>query len=299
MFCRQNPQCEGHYKHRILFNAKALSHRRIPFNVRKEGDKYVISGGTARGIDIGDEFTLYRKLDSTQKSSPLGTFVVSAAGPFESTIKPLRIVRFKDFESALALQTRVGTQQDLRVYIPENKTLTKLFNPLDKEFLPPDRPRILRVGKEEAELGIEMNNQRVVFEVLDKHVTKFGLRRIPFSIKADMGALSYILDSAARFHWHLRRTDRDESIKLSDHVQLELREVVKREANLDDLTWVVEPVGNNLVHDGVINVVEDPKTMYGIKIQNDSALPLYAALFYFNVNDLSIGGYLLFGVDLN
>jgi hypothetical protein len=248
-----------------------------------------MDAGTARGIDVGDEFTLYRDPDTSRKSPPLGIFVVREAHPFHSTMAPLAgASRFKLHRPAFALQTKAGTKQDLRVYAAKRKKLMCTFEALVREMqrARPDRPRILRVEKENAELSIDLDGREVVFDILDENVTVFNLRRIPFSVKPDVSILHSILDAAAHFHWHLRRTDIH---NFQNKIRLEFTEVKQVEGKYDeDLNPVIEPVGNNLNQNGVIHLVASPRDMYGIKIFNDSSVSLYAALFYFDNSNLSI-----------
>jgi hypothetical protein len=54
------------------------------------------------------------------------------------------------------------------------------------------------------------------------------------------------------------------------------------------MTREIQPYGPDLNIDGVIDFIVDEKAMYGIRIVNDTAEPLYPYLFYFDNTDFSI-----------
>ncbi|KDQ61082.1 hypothetical protein JAAARDRAFT_67479 [Jaapia argillacea MUCL 33604] len=286
----QNPQCEGFYRNRVLFDAKAQSQGKVLFKVEYDGNEYVMESGTARGIDIGDEFTLYKDPEPSKSSSSLAIFVVTTVYPMRSVLTPVSVPpRFRLNHPAFALQTKAGAKHDLRIYVAKHKKLTTLFKVLVPQMqrTRPDRPRIMQVGKGDAEMGIDIQGKEVVFDILDERLTKFNLHRIPFSAPLDSSILHPILDAAAHFHWHLRRTD--EGHNLRGKVRLVFTEVKKVDGLLtEDLHPVTQGIGENLNVDGVINLVSSRDRMYGIKIVNDSSIPLYAALFYFDNSDFSI-----------
>ena len=275
------------------------------FKVQKHGENYVMDAGTASGVEVGDEFTLYKEPDPSQKSSLLGIFVVREFRMSRVTLVPLcGASRFQFHMSAFALQTKSGTRHDLRVYAANRKRLASPLEALVREMhhVRPDRPRILRVEKELAGLGVDLDGRMVVFDILDESVTAFNVRRIPYSIKPDVSVLRRILYAAAHFYWYLHVHPVEDQFCIQNKVQLELNEVKQVEGKYDDdLKPVMEQSGDNLNHNGVINLVADPQDMYGITILNNSSTSLYMALFYFDISNLSISTYptcLIQSIDL-
>lgn len=51
------------------------------------------------------------------------------------------------------------------------------------------------------------------------------------------------------------------------------------------------PSGANLLRNGVVNVIADTETVYGIKMTNAMTVPLHVWAFYFDCSDLSICEY--------
>ena len=253
-----------------------------------------MDAGTARGIDVGDEFTLYKEPEPSQKSSLLGIFVVREVHASRSAITPLCTAsRFQFHRPAFAIQTKAGTKQDLRVYAAKRKRLASPFEALAREMhhARPDHPRILRVEKEQAELGVDFDGRKVVFDILDQRVTAFDVRRIPYSVQPDVSKIRPILYAAAHLHWYLRPID--DHIDMQNKVQLAFTKVKQVEGKYDDdLKPVMEQSGDNLNRNGIINLIADPRDMYGIQIFNNSSASLYVALFYFDYSNLSISAYL-------
>jgi hypothetical protein len=307
---RQNPQCEGFNRGRALFDAKAQSHGRVLYKVEKEGDNYVIGAGAVRGINVGDQFTLYDQPEPSQTSSPLDIFLVREAHPFHSTIVPLGASQLTLPTPVFALQTKAGDIHDLPVYVVEHGELVPVFQTLVQKMydVRPDCPRMVLVEKDKAAVIIDLDDdKKVVFDiqlpdkrVLDERVltelivaASGNWQHISFSVELDISKLHPILDAATHFHWHLCRTAQDHI--LQNKVRF-LFTQVKHEGNYDeDLHPVIEPIGDNLNRNGMISLITgaESKGMYGIKIINDTARPLYMALFYFDMNDFSISTCLL------
>jgi hypothetical protein len=261
-----------------------------------------MAAGTALGIDVRDEVTLYDMPEPSPTSSPLGIFVVREAHPSRSTITPLfDPSSFELHKPAFALKTKAGSVHYLPVHIAEQSELGHVFEELVRNMhhVRPDGPGILLVEKEKAMLAIVLDHKKIMFDirvlderVLDEFVAAFGnWQRIPFSSELDLSKLHPILDTAAHFHWHLSRTNKHHI--LQNKIRFEFTEVEEVEGEYeDDLNVMMKPIRDNLNQNGIINLVSGVQ-QYGIKIINHSAATLYGALFYFNMNDLSIGTCLL------
>jgi hypothetical protein len=132
-------------------------------------------------------------------------------------------------------------------------------------------------SKVEAELDIALEDGQVVFNILDPRVTNFGLTRIPFHISPKADDVYPVIRAAARYLWHLR-TNKNPAFQ--NKVRIEFKQLM--------VTREIQPYGPDLNIDGVIDFIVDEKAMYGIRIVNDTAEPLYPYLFYFDNTDLSI-----------
>jgi hypothetical protein len=241
-----------------------------------------MDAGSAQGITDGAEFTVYMDRDSLPETPPLGKLVVLETCAF-STILDVNsdATRFPLAESAFALQTKVGTEEDLRLHIVIDEKLVDVFKALVQEMqiTGPERRRILLAEKDNAELDIALENGHVVFNILDPLVTKFGLTRMPFSVSPQAKEVCPVIRAAAHYRWHLRRTNKTSIFQ--NKVRIEFKR----------LTQYREPDGPDLNADGVIDLVVDENAIYGLRIINDTTRPLYPSLFYFDNSDFSISEY--------
>ena len=291
-FFRQNPQCEGANKGRILFNAKAPSASRVCYIVRKQCGKYVLDAGAAHGITNGAEFAVYANQESLVKTYPLGILVVEEARPFAATMclphgaPPLTLSGM-----GYALQIKVGEEEELRLHGELDDKLSPVFEELARDFLRTgaNHKRISLVEKSKAELDIALEGGLVVFNILNTQVTQFGLNRLPFQVEPTYTDIYPVIWSAVHYHWHLRRNNKTKP--LQNYVQLEFKKLEECWEFDDDFNPIMEPVGENLNVAGVVDIVVDTDDMYGIKIINHSALDLYPCLFFFDNSDLSISEY--------
>lgn len=291
-FFRQNPQCEGVNQARILFNAKAPSTGRVFYGVHKEGDQYVLDAGAAHGINRGAEFAVYSDRLSSPKTSPLGNLAVKEVGPFTADMRlPDNASAFVLVDMGYAIQTRTGEEEDLRLHIAPNDTLAPIFEALGQDMLLTDsnRRRISLVKRDKAELDVAIDNEGVIFNILNPQVTQFGLNQLPFRVDPTYDAIYPVVRASAHYYWHLRRNST--SRVLENHIQLDFRKLKELEEYDEDFNLVLEPVGDNLNVSGIVDLVVNPDDMYGIKLVNTSDLDLYPSLFFFDNSDLSICEY--------
>ena len=254
-----------------------------------EGTGYVMKAGAAHGITVGAEFSVYREHDLPPRTTPLGTLVACDVSEFSTTMSvPPGTEPFALVGSAFALQTKPGTEENLRLHIAMDTTLVNIFETLAPRIGPssPGQRRILFVEKTDAELGLELEDGQIVVNILNPLVTKYGLVRMPSSsrIQPDVDQVYPIMRAAAHYHWHLRRQGTSD---LQNGIQIEFKAV---EFTVDDdLNDIGCPVGPDLNVGGVVTITASDRVMYGVRIVNNTALALYPSLFYFDNSDLSIG----------
>lgn len=247
-----------------------------------------MDAGTAHGVEVGDEYIVYADPRPSQESSPLGILVVRQVCSFSSTVAPPGTPpypsQFHFHEAAFAFLTKPGNEHDLRVCTTDQINGHAWV----------DRPRFMQVEKEQARLTIDIDRSNIVLDILDKSiVTLLNSQRIPCSVKFDTSGPGLnchaILDAAVNFHWNFCHTNKHHC--LQKKVRLEFTDVKQVEGEYDDDLNPILKIGDNLIQNGIINLVFSPKKCYGVKILNDSPIALYAALFYFDINDLSISTY--------
>ena len=248
-----------------------------------------MDAGAAHGINKGAEFAIYQDQESPPKTSPLGTLVVGETSAFTTIMNlPDNASGFVLTGIGYALQIKTGEEEDLRIHIALDDKLAPIFEALGKDMQRAcsGHWKIVLLDKAKAELDIAVDGDRVVFNILNSQVTQFGLHRMPFRIKPTYDDVYRVIHASAHYHWHLRR--HNISRILQDQVQLEFRKVKELDDYDEDFNPIVEPVGDNLNVEGVVDLVVDTDDMYGIKLINNSAHDLYPALFFFDNSDLSI-----------
>ena len=246
--------------------------------------------GTARtsGISLGAEFEVYQDQDSGHL---LGIAVVKELSPF--SIK----LRAKDHKFVLegdgvARQTSAGTQVPvLRIHVADElKALVEDIKRTDQS-----RRIIQLVERKQAEFGMALEDGKVVFDIFDPLVTKYGLTRMPYSLEPTVEAVSPVLRAAYHFYLHLRRTSRVENGTregpgLADVVEIKMAEMEHDGVAYDDnFVPVLSPIPDSWKGGKEFDLqINDKETMYGWKIINKSRVDLYPALFYFDNSDWSI-----------
>ena len=243
--------------------------------------------GIARGISLGAEYEVYQDQDSVHL---LGIVVASELKAFSTTLyaKEPRFVLEGD---GVALQISAGTEEHvLRIHVAD-EGLRSLVKKIERTN-PNDRI-IQLVKKEQAEFGMALEDGKVVFDIFDSLVTKYGLTRMPFSLEPTVEAISPVLRAADHFYWHLRRTPRLESDTekgLTNFVELEVAEMEHDGFTYDDnLDPVLSPTRASWKGGKEFDIqVDDKGTIYGWKIINKCKVDLYPALFYFDNSDWSI-----------
>ncbi|KAA1472263.1 hypothetical protein DENSPDRAFT_881116 [Dentipellis sp. KUC8613] len=283
----QNPQCEGVNMGRILFNSRAPSSNRVLHKVHMEGGKYILDAGAAYGVTEDAMFAVYGDRDDLE--TPLGSLVVLETAAFSSVLGiPPHGKKLKLKKDAYALQTRAGVQEELRIHIALDDRLTDLFEALAKEMQTPgaETQKILLDTKEKSVLDLQLEDDHIVFDILDPLVTVYGLKRIPYTIPIDVDAALPVIRAAAHYYWHLNRTTK--TPKLQGKVQVEVYELEESDDESgDSLQALLRPKGPNLKRGDIADVVAGG-TKYGLKVVNTTDIPLYASVFFFGHSDLSI-----------
>jgi hypothetical protein len=279
-----------------------------------------MDAGTIHGITDGAIFGLYNDRSLVATQPPVATLQASNPGAFSTKLIPVQEgSQFPISERASALLLRAGKQEDLRICVEPGEKLTGVVRGLAKEMEADGstKSRFMLVEKEKAELEIAFDDEdRIVFNILDPLVTSHGLTRIPFVVSPTPGAMAPVLSKVARYFWHLRRTSKrvqanveveparlggDENDLdptrnarkldlIKDNVAIEFRRLEEAEDDYDDdFNHIRKPCGENLIKNGIVDIVIQEDAIYGIKLTNKGNKPLYPSLFYFDNSNFSIG----------
>ncbi|KAG6918443.1 hypothetical protein DXG01_014624, partial [Tephrocybe rancida] len=253
--------------------------------------------GEAHGVTKGAKFAIYRK---NHVPMSIGSFVLTQAlDPFTSKCFLFGTTPSPLPENLYVVLTQVGERPDLHLFVPPNDDFHGMHrsnDDLNKRFI-----CLVDSVDEPLDLVISTHGGQVEFEIQDSESCKYGLTRMPFGhlVQADdPNHIFSILCSTADFYWHLRHLN--EVSSLTEKVRIECLELECTSDSLtEDLedTWVPKEGGSNLINDKVafVDVNSGGDIAYGYRLINESTQPLYAALFYFGVSDLSIMSYYMPG----
>ncbi|KAF9472030.1 hypothetical protein BDN70DRAFT_844906 [Pholiota conissans] len=287
----QTPQCVGRNKDRSLFDSKVAVTQRTCFHLTKKDDQFILHAGTIHGIASGAQFTLYAN-DDLSFSMPLAVMAIDTLGAFSTTLQSLTdIGNSKSFDDALALQTKLGTLEDVRFYIPLNDIMQPCYEAV-VELMRQGHAELENIflvdSPNDAHIEIAEENGKAVFLIRDQRITQYGLTRLFESAELAVEDLIPILKAAAHYYWKINRTNVDPDI--STKVQVEfyrLEDLTEDDFGESEFT----PSGTNLYHDNIVEFVVEEDCPYGLNLINNSPYDLYPYMFYFDNSDLSIGAY--------
>ncbi|KDR74092.1 hypothetical protein GALMADRAFT_141828 [Galerina marginata CBS 339.88] len=288
----QNPHCEGANQNRILFNRKVLPASPECYPIRletnDESPRLILEAGSAHGVTVGAEFTAFLRSDTALRQQ---TAVVSV----ERTMAFTSVLRippgFTFTEESIAVQTRAGRKEDLRLYVNPGDKFRDLFKVAceSTENSQYCLDNITIVGHpNDAHLSARCE-KKVIFEMKDERATSFGFKRQFDAV--DVDTVASVLGAACHFYRTLNRENNGPGVARCIQVQFyELQGFDGFEFRPDNTLSPIEP---DLYRNGVVDLVVDETACapYGLKITNNSMLDLYAYLFYFDLTDLSIASY--------
>ena len=237
--------------------------------------------GEAAGITVGAEFEVYQDLYSRRL---LGTVIASELSDFSTTLYAMKS-KFTLKQDGVAFMTCSGTDERVRIHVAD-----KRLKDLVKKTDPKERIIWLVERDHGAEFGIALDRSgKVVFNIYDPVVTKYGLTRMPFTVQPTLEALTPVIRAAAHFYWHRRRTPQD-GRGLASHVDIKVTELKQESVSYDDglkRSIVYGPTGD---WKGGKEFNLQTRLPYGWRIDNkcDVTVSLYPALFYFDNSDWSI-----------
>ncbi|PPQ85019.1 hypothetical protein CVT25_010408 [Psilocybe cyanescens] len=295
----QNPQCEGYNHERMIFNGKCEARTmKLSCDVEFRGStSLVLQAGAAQGITTGAKFALFDSNDNSF-ASVLGSATVGS--PIQAFNAPATLDASSKFDLArryVAVQTRLGIKEDLRLYIPRKDPFHAIYTRLLKSDIA-DEHKLYNITlvehKSLAHLEASMSSKELVFKLCDTRATKYGFSKSFKAVPTDNDhKLAWVLNGIAHYYRELDR--RNPQTELDNYVTLEFYKLKDPEdTSEDDLKdrWIFfEPVQPNFCNNNIIDFVIEEECPYGFKLTNNSSRDLYPYVFIFDNNDLSIESY--------
>ncbi|KAJ2915864.1 hypothetical protein MD484_g4548, partial [Candolleomyces efflorescens] len=292
----QNPQCEGYYKERAIFNAKVHPPTRRCYTVNPmlgTAPKFqcILEAGRAHGVTHGAQFTLYRNQAAVKDGDPL--WVMEAKDDnikaFKSILEPVGDA-LQLANSAIAIQTKAGVAEDLLIHVPLDNQYTAVFEAVAQVSGSKHNPcRIRLVDRDKAALEIVPSQEdgRFNFNCMDLRAKQHKFSRIPHSVKdSDVDQLHQVLRAAAHYNFQLNVNHPNNQIRDKITIDFFPLKVVGYDESIREVRSPVE--GVNMHQGGRIEFFTDKHEIYGMRISNKSPWDLHFLCFYFDHADFSI-----------
>ncbi|KAG9119099.1 hypothetical protein FRC07_006059, partial [Ceratobasidium sp. 392] len=272
--------------------------------VKHEHGTWILQAGVASGVTKGSVWKLYGQ--ATEDSQPLG--LLHAHTPKVSStvldVDPKQSMALAQMgvDDLYARLVRPGTGQELRVYFsPEAKRL--VFPPgCDDEMLDAETSKEYDIGyvihpsSGSADLIVDVCQQtdltsksyrpdvwpEVEFTLRNPQAEKYGVAKLKRKTQARRGEVEAVLFAAARWNWHLNRTNQSRARPM---VSLGL---VKLGTMYGDYMMPVEEPWEDLNKGGVVDIRVKEEDQYGIRLSSQVPAALYVRAFYFDASNFSI-----------
>ncbi|VDC06740.1 unnamed protein product [Peniophora sp. CBMAI 1063] len=298
----QTPQCEGHNPNRILFDARVTSRIRATYQLHKKAGVFAVDIGSIHGVDDDTTFSVYARDDFKPDEMPMATMVVRRVYAFTTELECLGPLT-RDGHAALsgaqcvAVPNSMGSATALRLHVPaatdpgQRRVLEALGNVVHAHRAGGGPAIFLRNDPTQANLSIRITEDDATYTIHDRSITDRGLSRLSRTTKADVDAIQPVLSAAAHFFWHLHHAPKKNV--LNDRIEIRF---CKLEPDVDadfgpDLRLPYVARDPDLYNSGIVDVVADDETPYGILVRNNSTVPLHVWAFYFNCGTLAIHEY--------
>ncbi|KAG6919900.1 hypothetical protein DXG01_015608 [Tephrocybe rancida] len=247
----QNPICEGANRDRILFNSEVHARRVVYLIKQRHAGVYTLLAGEAHGLTKGAQFTVY---SDQHMSKEFGSVIVTRTDPFTSLCSSdLPFDLSNPAQSAYAVQTHVGVEQDLCLFIELNVAFLDLFTRLYEEMHSQDSKhkrsvRLVDTELDKPELVLRARQNVVQFELMDQTCRDYGLTHMPFyNVSTNDPSLLSILRRAADFYWHLRHSNKNGSLAKDVHLEC-------LELELSKSLHIPKTGGENLIRNSTITI---------------------------------------------
>lgn len=232
--------------------------------------------GDAQGVTEGSKYSIHHNNVESTSNPRLGVLVVETVLPLSSVLSFVSDDEEFDLPDLFyARKIQDGATRPFAVYSENKAFLDSLFSETQLSI----SGFVQAPDIESADLILTIDDGEVTFYRNDTMITPHIGSRFPKRIPVDdMSDLHEVIQCARHFWYHLTRTGDD-----VEAVWLEMME-------LDGQEIAPTPIGPNILKADVATVpLERP---LGGAIHNNTTLPLYPHVLYFDPNELSISKFI-------
>ena len=284
---RQTPHCEGQHVDRRLFNKRALGADGafiLAHRVNKETGISQLHAGAAQGITLGSTFGIHYSNLKSDSNKPCGFLVVTEVNPFTSKLAPSLEDPVSQVPSKFYGKMIKRGAEGVSIYSNNRLWLETIFPPetctlLSAKLTDDPQKALLWLIRDE--------NGKVRFERNDPMITPFIGPRFPHVVGEDkVELIQQVARGYIHFNYHLTRTGED-----FKGVFMEMRTLSATYS--DNYDMILTPIGDDLIQNEPTKIVVDEDVRLGMTIFNQTYLPLYPHVFYFDPSDLEISKWAL------
>ncbi|KAH7337508.1 caspase domain-containing protein [Rhizoctonia solani] len=305
----QSPHCYGQNKDRILFHSylrlQAKAFVPVVYTPSANGYSLSLQTGEASGVTENSVWALH---ESPTEDSP--SFATVTTGRPEILTTPLHAMNPKDGRITRwldQLANKPSRPSENRVYarrlrasqVPEigvwctSQSLRSLL-PTTTPGAPGNTADefgyVMSKEKNKDDIQLEIypgSSSQVRFRLHHRAAGKYGVTELGHSKPAIREEIETVLFAAARWKWHLQRSN-----LLHNHKnQIESMKIMKVATKVGrGREYLNKPVVMKEMSSGLVEFTTKPNDLYGIELVScANSPPLYIRVFFFDAMDFSIG----------
>ncbi|CAE6500622.1 unnamed protein product [Rhizoctonia solani] len=288
----QNPVCEGKNMDRLFFNAMVPGANTTFIVIKPNKSKeFYLQAGLAQGITPGSKFAIHESDIMGPTNPTLGTLEVDKVDPFVARLKDANTLKLPAV--CYGRQVGYGPEQALDIYVTQefvdaaepDEVWARAFSGGEEQLVM--RP----VEQDLAAVVLSVNaNKETNFILNHPASVQYGIQTLPAPcyspISPSAPYVIPVLTALSQWNWHLRRVP--DSRPFQKTIDLEFYKLRLTGEYTDEGSQILEPEGENLSVDGVVDFVASNDDYYGLRVVNRSNADLYANLFAFSATSLAI-----------
>ncbi|KAF4622052.1 hypothetical protein D9613_009137 [Agrocybe pediades] len=248
----------------------------------EEGQCTIVRAGSAEGIKAGSVWSIHRtNLADSQENPALGQLTVLKVDLFSTTVKIPPLPSAIPFTANSILYSKLVRNADssepISVYSFNKAWLESVIPPAVRTEL---SVRIVD-NIEESDLALWVDQGRVRFQRRKKLQIPYSEPVMRGSVNAEnVSAIRNVVKASIFFDYHLKRNSQREF----KGVRMELKEVDEEELEEGNLC----PKENVLSDEWSATIHDCEQKRFIVTLHNESDIPLYPYLFYFDPDKLTI-----------
>ena len=225
----------------------------------------ILNGGAAHGLKVGDEFAVYLDMDYPQSD---GSLVVDELGSFYSIMQPAGPDKFFMGSNAVAIRSRQGQPQPVRVYHGRSEDISKILSSIQdsSQFIISHVPQ-------DCDIVISVEDDQAIVRPRNMGNTQ------GFRIEPTPSELARTLKASWRFFSELDRTG--DFPDITQCVQVHIYELTMSSFRFPGAP-TAELHASEAAPFASDSLTLRQGTYYGLKLTNNSRYNLYPTVQYFD-----------------